>query len=95
MTFVAGTVLAASDLNTHLRDQLNVLRGGGIAISGQTAQDVIIASSSTQLGRLPLGTSNQVVKVNDAGTALEFGQGYLLPLNDPALVGQTMFGRMT
>jgi hypothetical protein len=50
-TWVAGVVLPASDLNTHLRDQLLVLRGGGLAITDQEADDFITAISTTQLSR--------------------------------------------
>lgn len=69
-TWVAGAVLAASQLNTHLRDQLNVLRGGGLAISSQTALDFLFASSSTQLGRLA-AAAGKAPRLNLAGNAWE------------------------
>lgn len=47
-TFVAGAVLPASDLNTHLRDQLLVLRGGGIELPDQDSDSWIASSSPTQ-----------------------------------------------
>jgi hypothetical protein len=69
-TWVAGTVLAASDLNTHLRDQLLVLRGGGITISGGAAKDFIYSDTTTQLGRLA-AVAGKVPRFNVGGTAWE------------------------
>src|SRR5687768_171183 len=51
-TWVAGTVLAASDLNTQLRDALNALDLGRLAMASQAANDFLYASSTTQLARL-------------------------------------------
>jgi hypothetical protein len=69
-TFVAGAVLPASDLNTHLRDQLLVLRGGGIAISSQAANDFIYALDDDQFARLP-AVAGKVPRFNPAGSAWE------------------------
>lgn len=51
-TWVAGEVVTAALMNTHLRDNLDALRTGGIALASQAAQDFIYASSATQLARL-------------------------------------------
>lgn len=51
-TWVAGAVLPASDLNTHLRDQLLELRGGGISIPSQAVDDFLFAEDTDQIGRV-------------------------------------------
>lgn len=51
-TWIAGAVLPASELNTHLRDQLLELRGGGLSLPSQAADDFIYADTDDQLGRL-------------------------------------------
>ena len=45
------------------------LRDGGIATSGQAANDIVIASSSTQLDTVAAGTAGQFLKTNGAGSA--------------------------
>ena len=50
-TWVALEVPSAAMFNTHIRDNSNELRAGGLAIAGMTANDFILASSSTQLTR--------------------------------------------
>lgn len=50
-TFINGQLVAASDLNTQLRDNSTVLRAGGVAITSQAAGDIITASSATQFSR--------------------------------------------
>lgn len=52
LTWIANQIVTAAQLNTHVRDNLIELRGGGIAISGQTGNDFIYGASSTQLGRV-------------------------------------------
>lgn len=51
-TWVAGEVVTASLMNTHVRDNLDALRAGGIAVASQAAQDFIYASSATQFARV-------------------------------------------
>lgn len=51
-TWVDGETFTASLGNNYLRDPFTDLRGGGIAITSQAANDFIYASSATQLGRL-------------------------------------------
>lgn len=67
-TWVTGEVVTAAQMNTHVRDNLNELRGGGIAISSQAAGDVICASSSTQLGRVAAGATTAVLQGGGAST---------------------------
>lgn len=67
-TWVAAEVVTASLMNTHIRDNLDVLRAGGLALSSQAAQDFIYASSATQLSRLA-AVSGKIPRYN--GSAWE------------------------
>lgn len=51
-TVVAGQLMTAVFWNLSVRDNTAALRGGAMAIAGQTAADLILASSSTQWSRL-------------------------------------------
>ena len=51
-TYVAGEIVTAAMLNTDHRDNLSALRAGGIAVASQAANDLLVASSATQLTRL-------------------------------------------
>lgn len=64
-----GDLIAATDWNQNTVDNPIAIRTGGIAISSQAANDVIYASSSTQLARLPAGTAGQVLATQGAGSA--------------------------
>lgn len=72
ITFVAGSILTAAQLNTYLSGNTSALRSGEIALASQAANDVIIAASATQLGRLAMGSALQALRVNAAGNGLEF-----------------------
>lgn len=50
-TMIAGHVVTAAEWNTDIRDNLNALRLGSIAIVSQAANDVIFASSASQFAR--------------------------------------------
>lgn len=50
-TWVAGELVTAALGNAHWRDNLSALRSGGIAIGSQGANEIIFASSSSQLSR--------------------------------------------
>lgn len=52
VTWLASQIVTAAQLNTQLRDNMNELRGGGIAIPDQEVNDFIHAASATQLGRV-------------------------------------------
>jgi hypothetical protein len=69
-TWVAGELVTAAIGNTHWRDNLLALRAGEIAISGQTALDLIYAATTTTFGRFPL-TAGKAVRKNSANNALE------------------------
>src|SRR5262245_54014907 len=51
-TWVVGEICTAALLNAQVRDNQTTLRAGGLNLSGQTANDFLPASSSTQLGRV-------------------------------------------
>jgi len=51
-TWVSGELVTAALMNSALRDNLNMLDGGRLAITSQAAGDVVYASSSTALARL-------------------------------------------
>ena len=61
--------IAATDWNQNTVDNPIALRTGGIAIASQAANDIIYASSSTQLARLAAGTAGYVLTTNGAGSA--------------------------
>jgi len=71
-TWVAGELLTAALLNTHLRDNDAAIRAGGIAIASQAALDLITGGSATGLARTAAGTALQYPRLNAAGTAWEF-----------------------
>ena len=60
-------VLSSTHLNTHLRDNLLVLRAGGHALSSQATNDLMYASSSTQWARIANGTTGQFLKATTSG----------------------------
>jgi hypothetical protein len=67
-TAVTGVVTTAAQLN-ETRDNLSVLRAGGIAISGQAANRIPYATSTTQLGTSADFTfSGTVLTVGGAST---------------------------
>lgn len=74
-------------------DNILVLRDGGIAMAGQAAggEDVVLSSNASQLKVLAMGLAQQVLRVNTAGTALEFGPGAPRYFKDPMVVGRTRF----
>ena len=68
-TALTGDLIAAADWNKNTVDNPIALRTGAIAITSQAANDVIYASSATQLARLAAGTSGEVLTTQGAGSA--------------------------
>ena len=68
-TWVSGELVTAAIMNSAIKANLDVLRGGGIAIASQTAQDILFASSSTAISRLAAGTSGYFLKTLSTGSA--------------------------
>ncbi len=64
-----GYVVPATEWNQNTVDNPNALRSGAIAIASQAANDVLYASSATQLARLAAGTAGQVLTTQGAGSA--------------------------
>jgi len=60
-SWTTGYKVLASDMNTFLSDNDTALRAGGIAIASQAVGDVVYASSTTQLGRVAIGTANKIL----------------------------------
>ena len=50
-TWSAGELVTAAMFNTHIRDNEQALRDGGLAITSQKSRDFMTAASSTQLVR--------------------------------------------
>ena len=63
-TWVSSELVTAALMNTHVRDNDTALRAGGIAIASQAANDLIIAASATQLGRIGAVSSAMLVTDN-------------------------------
>lgn len=61
-TAVAGSVLTSAFWNQQIRDNGNVLRAGGFAITGQTANDLVYCSTPTNLNRLAAADPNTVLR---------------------------------
>ena len=75
-----GTLITAAIWNQDVGDNPIALRAGAIAIATQAANDLIYATSSTQLGRLAAGASNTMVLV----TATAAGApSWLAPITAP------------
>ena len=64
-----GDLISATDWNQNTVDNPIAIRTGGIAIASQAANDIIYASSSTQLARLAAGTAGQVLTTQGVGSA--------------------------
>lgn len=64
-----GYVVPAATWNQDVVDNPIALRAGGIAIASQAANDVLYASSATQLARLGAGTAGQVLTTQGVGSA--------------------------
>lgn len=72
-TWVAAETVTASIMNTHVRDNLSVLRAGGFAVTSQATGDLLCASSSTQFARLDGSHAvGQLLASNGAGACPVF-----------------------
>ena len=63
-----GDLIDASEWNQSL-ENTQAVRAGGIAVASMQAQDVIFATSSTQLGRLAYSTAGRFLSTNGSGSA--------------------------
>lgn len=64
-----GFVVTAERWNQEAVDNPIALRTGAVAIASQAANDLIYASSASQLARLAAGTAGKVLQTNGAGSA--------------------------
>ena len=60
-TWTTGELVTAAKMTAQVKDNEDVLRAGGIAIASQAVGDVVYASSTTQLGRVAIGTANKIL----------------------------------
>jgi len=51
-TWASSDILTAADMNTYVRDNTGVLRGGGISVTSQALGDLLCASSTSAFQRL-------------------------------------------
>ena len=67
-TWVVNEIVTAAQLNAQIRDNLNELRAGGLAVSSQAAGDLLCASSTTQLGRIAAGAAGTLLASDSTST---------------------------
>jgi len=82
-TRAAGYVVPYTVWNSDVVDNVIALRTGAIALSSQAAGDVIYATTTTQLGRVAIGTSGYVLTSNGSAPAWS---------NTPTLTGTNITG---
>ena len=66
-TWIAAEVVTAGQMNTHVRDNLIVLRAGGITVTSQAIGDLLCAPSTTAFARLADVATGQVVTSGGVG----------------------------
>ena len=64
-----GDLIDATIWNADVKANTEALRAGGIAIASQAANDVLYASSATQVARLGAGTAGKVLTTQGTGSA--------------------------
>ena len=85
-----GYVVTAAVWNSDAVANPIAINAGAIAIASQAANDVLYASSATQLARLAAGTSGQVLTTQGSGSApiwADAGSGD----NDQIVLGTQVF----
>lgn len=87
LVWQTGQTVTAAQLNAYISDNTSVLRAGGIAISSQAANEVIFASSSTQLTRSANLTFN--------GSTLSITGNVAFPTTATGLISNTSDGSDT
>lgn len=83
-----GYVVDAAEWDKNTVDNPIALRTGALAIAAQTANDIIYASSATQLGRLGAGAAGQILQTNGVGSPPTW-------VTNTAVVKGTCSGRLT
>ena len=87
-----GDLISASDWNTNTVSNPIALRAGEIALTSQEANDIIYASSATQLARLAAGTAGQVLTTNGAGSAPTWSSVSSTGDSDQIVIAIQLFG---
>lgn len=82
-----GYVVDAAEWNKNTVDNPIALRAGAIAVTSQAANDILYASSSTQLARLAAGDAGKVLQTNGSGSAPTWVQ--------PAISLRSVNGRLS
>ena len=67
-TYTTGELITASILNTHVRDNLNETAPAKVT----TAGDILVGTGANALKRLAKGSATDILRVNAAGTDIEF-----------------------
>lgn len=67
-TFVTAEIETSGIFNTHVRDNLFATE----TAKAQAAGDLIYATGANALARLPIGLGGKALRVNNAGTGLEW-----------------------
>jgi hypothetical protein len=81
-TWTANELVTKAIMDTHVRDNLNALREGGLAVTSQAAGDWLQASSATAFGRVkPYGPLLYVgtTPVGNVGGGEDDLMSYVLP----------------
>ena len=86
-----GTLVTAAEWNNSVVGNPIALRAGAVALTSQAAGDVIVASSTTQLGRVAPGTSGNVLTSNgSAWTSAAVATATSLDTGTVAYSGRTI-----
>jgi hypothetical protein len=75
-TLIDGTIPVASDFNNNYT-ALNQALGTSTTITGYTAGDILYASATNTLSKLPIGSANQILKVSSGLPAWGAGMSVL------------------
>jgi hypothetical protein len=86
-TIVVGDQIAATITLKTLTD-IEAMATGAINLASQAANDIIYASSATQLARLAAGTAGQVLSTNGSGSAPSW---LTVSDNDQTILGGQVF----
>lgn len=83
-----GYVVDAAEWNKNTVDNPIALRTGALALASQAANDLIYASSGSQLARLAAGTAGQILQTNGAGSPPSW-------VDAPVAILMSVCGRLT
>ena len=61
-TWTTGELVTAAIMNSAIRDNLTILRAGGLAVTSQAIGDLLCASSTTQFARVAAGAAGSYLR---------------------------------